>query len=145
MRVSEAMTPDVITVSMDLTLEELRSLFEVAPFHHLLVVEEGDLVGVVSDRDLLKNLSPFIGHLSERGQDVVLLKKKVHQIMTRTLVTVRDDSKLEDAARLMLSKRVSCLPVVDAAGKCAGIITLRDITKWAIACFEGCLPKSNAA
>ena len=130
--VGELMTVDVVTVSMDDTLEEVRSIFDVSFFHHLVVVESRRVVGVVSDRDLLRHLSPFIGKMAERATDAASLKKRVHQVMTRELISVRPDTVADDAGMLMLANRVSCLPVLHSDGSCAGIVTIRDICWWAL-------------
>ncbi len=130
MNVGTLMTRHVVTVGMDDTLEKVRDLFHSFRFHHLVVTEHGLVVGVVSDRDLLKNLSPYLDTRNERAQDVSSLRRRVHQIMTRRLVCVGEAAPVEEAARLMLEHRVTCLPVVDPQGRCRGILTQRDILRW---------------
>jgi acetoin utilization protein AcuB len=132
MSVSAIMSRPVVTVSMDDTLERVRHLFEEERFHHVVVVEDGAVVGVVSDRDLLRNISPFAGRFAERAQDAASLQRKVHQVMTRRLVSIRPDAPISKAAEIMLLQRVSCLPVLDQAGACVGIVTLRDILRWTV-------------
>ncbi len=121
------MTPDPVTVGMDDDLHRVKELFELYRFHHLLVLAGGNLVGVISDRDLLRASSPFIGRASERPQDLATLNRRVHQIMTRGLVVVPPEMPVAESARLMLGKRVSCLPVVaEPEGTLLGIVTWRD-------------------
>lgn len=126
MNVQDIMSREPVTVGMDDDLHRVKDLFELYRFHHLLVLLGERLVGVISDRDLLRASSPFIGRPSERPQDLATLNRRVHQIMTRNLVVVAPGTPVEDAARLMLDKRVSCLPVVDDDGKLQGIVTWRD-------------------
>jgi len=115
---------------LDDTVAVLQELFERHKFHHLLVVQHGELYGVISDRDLLKNLSPFVGQaLSERPQDRALLHRRAHQIMTRHPVTVPSSMPLETAARVMLEHQVSCLPVRDEHGRPIGIVTVHDLLR----------------
>lgn len=117
---------------MDLSLREIREIFESERYHHLIVHDEDHkCVGVVSDRDLLKNVSPFVGKMAERSSDLATLDKRAHQIMTRQLVAVRPRTTVRDAARVMLDHRISCLPVLNDENKCVGIMTLRDIVRWA--------------
>lgn len=131
MVVGDIMTRKVVTIGMDDTLEKVRELFNAAWFHHLIVTENGRIVGILSDRDLLKNISPFVGHeLAERRQDVATLKRRVHQIMTRQPITARADTPLEFAARLMVDFAISALPVVDDANRPIGIVTWKDILRW---------------
>ena len=129
MNVSEIMTKKVTTVGMDYTLGKLRDLFEKHGFHHVLVVDKRRVTGVVSDRDLLRNVSPFVEKMAERSQDVATLKRRVHQIMTRKPVTITSETSVEDAAKVMLEHRVSCLPVITEAGYPLGIVTWRDMLR----------------
>ena len=127
MTVKSIMKPKVVTVEMDDTLETVQDIFRHVRFHHLLVVSGDQLVGVLSDRDLFKALSPFIGTLSETNRDLSTLQKRVHHIMTRTLITVTGDTPVSQAARLLIDRNVSCLPVVGEDRKILGILTWKDI------------------
>ena len=124
----DVMTSHVISVQMDESVWKVRDLFEQHGFHHLIVLDGEEVKGVVADRDLLKNLSPFIGnpHM-ERPQDERLLSRKVHQIMARNPVTVRTNTPVDEAAQVMLANRVSCLPVLSREGHLLGIVTWRDL------------------
>ena len=65
MNIEHIMTKSIVAIRMDDTLSHVNSLFNSHKFHHLLVVENATLVGVLSDRDLCKALSPNIGSGSE--------------------------------------------------------------------------------
>jgi acetoin utilization protein AcuB len=126
----QIMTTHVVTVSMDDGLRMVRQLFEQHGFHHLLVVEDGRLVGLISDRDLLRHVSPFVGHdLAERAQDMATLNKRAHQIMTRKPIFAHPDTTVPEAVALILDRRISCLPVVDERTRPVGVVTWRDILK----------------
>jgi acetoin utilization protein AcuB len=127
MKVESIMSRNVIKIKMDETLLRIQNLFEQYKFHHLLVTDEKDLIGVISDRDLLKNLSPFLNTPLEQPRDKALLEKKAHQIMTREPVTINRKTSLEDACRLMQQKNVSCLPVISPEGYIEGVVTWRDL------------------
>ena len=127
----DIMTTHVVTVSMDSTMQQVQSVFQQFRFHHVVVVEAGKAVGVLSDRDLLKTVSPFIGKLSEQSRDTNSLKKRAHQVMTRSLICAKPTMLASEAARMLLQHNVSCLPVIDDAGKCIGIVTWRDLLRWA--------------
>ncbi|HIE96019.1 MAG TPA: CBS domain-containing protein [Planctomycetes bacterium] len=129
MNIDQIMTREIIKVGMDDDVRTVRDLFDEHRFHHLLVVEGGRLVGVISDRDLLRNASPFIGKLSERAQDTERLDRRVHQIMTRKPVTISGEMNVEDAAQMMLEHGVSCLPVAMEDGHVIGIVTWRDLLR----------------
>ena len=123
------MSTRAVTVTMDDSLARARDLFNEFHFHHLLVVQGRELLGIISDRDLLKAVSPNIGTLSETDRDRATLNKRAHQIMSRKLITVAADTTVETAARLLLEHRVSCLPVVTTTGHLEGIITWRDLLR----------------
>ena len=129
MLLSEIMSRPVVTVEFDDRLREVKEIFDRLRFHHLLVVDNGKLFGVVSDRDLLKALSPFLGTLSETERDAHTLDKRVHQIMSRKPVTLRADDRLAAAMDLFLQKNISCVPIVDEHSRPVGIVSWRDILR----------------
>jgi acetoin utilization protein AcuB len=129
MRVSDIMSKRVVTVEMDDKLSTVKDIFENLRFHHLLVVEREKLLGVVSDRDLLKALSPKLGTPSETRSDVATLNKRAHQIMTRNPITLNPQASVLDAINVFNTHRISCIPIVDPNGKPVGLVSWRDILK----------------
>lgn len=132
-RVESIMSRRVVTVELDDTLEVVKDILESTKFHHVIAVEEGRLYGVVSDRDLLRALSPYIGSNVETPRDVATLNKRVHQIMTRKPISLPKTGGIDAAIRLLLDHHISCLPIVDDDLKPIGIVTWRDILKWVAA------------
>lgn len=132
--VQDIMTRNVVTIGLDATIVEARAMFERHGFHHLVVMEDNSRpLGVVSDRDILRHLSPFLDvPNAQREQDVRTLKKRMHQIMTRKLIAVPPIWSVLEAARLMLEHRVSCLPVITDDDQLVGILTMRDLVRWAV-------------
>jgi acetoin utilization protein AcuB len=131
MQVETIMTSRVVTVEMDDRLSVIKDIFEQAKFRHLLVIEEGKLIGIISDRDLLQALSPYLDSAAEQSRDTETLNRRAHQIMTRDPVTVSSHQTLAYAARLMLDKKVSCLPVLDQ-GQLVGVLSWKDLLKAAL-------------
>ena len=127
MTVSDRMTPDPITVSPDAGLIEIRALFRRHRFRHVPVVDGGRLVGVISDRDVLAAVSPFLDTPSETRRDVDTLAATAADLMTPAPHTVAARAPLADAARQMVEADVSSLLVTDADGALAGILTARDV------------------
>jgi acetoin utilization protein AcuB len=124
------MTRHVVRVSMDDSLRQVRDLFDRHKFHHVLVTEHGRVVGIISDRDLLANISPFVDTPTERRTDAASLNRKAHQIMTRRLVAGTPRMQIGVGAALLLKHNISCLPVLDAHGECVGIVTWKDLLRW---------------
>ena len=129
MLVEKIMNNTVVTVEMDDTLKLVKEIFDNAKFHHLMVIENGKLFGVLSDRDLLKAISPNIGTPAETTRDAASLNKKVHQIMTRKPITLAAGSDMYDAIKLFNENTVSCIPIVNEQHKPVGILSWRDILK----------------
>jgi acetoin utilization protein AcuB len=129
MKMADLMTTRLVTVGFDDTLETVKEIFEQTGFHHLLVVEDRKLQGVVSDRDLLRALSPFIDSVVETKRDLGTLGKRVHQIMSRKPLTLRADAEMADAIQLFLNNSISCIPIVNDEFIPVGIVSWRDLLR----------------
>jgi len=123
------MTRHPVTVGLDETLGSAQARFDRLHIHHLLVVEAEQLVGVLSDRDLLRALSPTLGTFSESVRDTATLNKKVHQVMTRHPATLTADASVADAIDLLCTRSISCVPIVDGHLRPLGIVSWRDLLK----------------
>lgn len=129
MLIDEIMTKRVVTVEMDDKLSVVKDIFDNSKFHHLLVTEGGKLFGVVSDRDLLKAVSPNIGTMTETYKDAATLNKRVHQIMSRKPITLTPNATVRDAVNLFNKHTISCIPIVDHGFRPVGIVSWRDIMR----------------
>jgi CBS domain-containing protein len=120
--VADFMTRDLVTVreSDDLALAE--SLLKLGGIRHLPVVRERKLVGLLTQRDLLR--SGQAGAPSARD-------RAVSEVMTREPVAVRPGTGLAHAARLMLERKFGCLPVCEEDGLLVGIVTEADFVRFA--------------
>jgi acetoin utilization protein AcuB len=129
MIVQSIMTRKVVTVELDDTLQTVKEIFDQLRFHHLLVVEEGRLFGVLSDRDLLEALSPNLGTSTESFKDRATLNKRVHQIMSRDPISLTPEASVLEAVKTFNTHRISCIPIVDADDRPVGVISWRDILR----------------
>lgn len=131
MIIRDIMTINPVTVNMDTDLLVIKEIFDHVYFHHLLVEDETDntIVGVISDRDLLSALSPYIHTASETARDIETLKKRAHQIMSRQTDTVTPTTDCNIAIKRMLDADISCLPVVDDNKVIVGIVTWKDFLR----------------
>jgi len=119
--VGQVMTASPSCVAPRLSALELIKLFHAKGFRHLLVTEADRLVGVISDRDVIRCLGP-----GDAPQREVLAQIKAAEIMSSDLVTVEPGMLLEKAAVMMLDEGISCLPVVQD-GVLLGILTNTDL------------------
>ena len=127
MTVRNIMTKSVVTVEMDDSLAVVKNIFDNTSFHHLLVIEHFAVVGIISDRDLLKALSPNIGTAAESVRDAATLNKKVHQIMSRNVISLLPSTPIYQVISTFIQHNISCIPIIDIDGKLVGILTWRDI------------------
>ncbi len=131
MKVEEVMANNVICINMDDRLTRVRALFIEHKFHHLLVVNDsGELVGVISERDYFKATNSNQELPTANSKDLAMLNKRVHQIVSRKLVAIPEQSSFSAAIKLFHDTGVSCLPVINSKNKPVGILTWRDIVKW---------------
>ncbi len=127
---SSIMNAEVVSVDMDTTVGAAINLCLDRRIRHLPVLDEaGKLVGLVTDRDLRGYISPRIGTISENNAARESLQRHVHVIMIRNLVTGSPTMTLAQAARLMLERKVGCLPVVHKDQTLAGIVTTTDFLR----------------
>jgi CBS domain-containing protein len=113
---SEVMNTDVQTVSPDDTIEEAAQEMRDGDFGLVPVVEDEELVGVVTDRDIA------IRAVAE-GRDPSTL---VREVMSEGVVWASEDDSIEDAARIMSDHQIRRLPIVDADQRLVGIVSLGD-------------------
>ncbi|MBK7897503.1 MAG: CBS domain-containing protein [Candidatus Promineifilaceae bacterium] len=122
------MTQDVITVKPQTTLPEAHQIMMDEEIRRLPVVDDhNNLVGIVTLGDVRGAQPSPATSLSIWELNYLLSSLTVEKIMTPKPMTIHPDATIGDAARTMLEHRVSGIPVVDKAGKLAGIITESDI------------------
>jgi CBS domain-containing protein len=116
LRVSEIMTKAAVIDEADDTLVEAARKMWKQQTGSLLVVEGEDLVGIITERDILKAVAT--GTLLEQA--------RISEVMTKDPITVGPGTSLREAARVMADKWIRHLPVVDG-GKLVGVISQRDL------------------
>lgn len=115
MQLVNFMTPDPITIRSRDTLSKAKSIMAAGNFRRVPVVDDGCLVGILTERDLHK----YSGFLEST---------RVNAAMRTGLVTLTPHNSVEDAARLMLKHKIGGLPIV-ADGTLVGIVTTTDLLK----------------
>lgn len=148
MDVKDVMNPNVITCSPDTSIREVASILKQNDISGLPVVEDAEVIGIVSEGDILKLLnipdhsglwlpSPFevievpIRELLNWEETKRMLEdigsKPVSEIMKWSVYTISPDDSVEDASSIISKHRINRLPVVDEEGKLVGIVTRGDI------------------
>lgn len=141
MDVSVIMTPLPLTVAPDADLDKTFQFMDSEDIRHLPVVEDGEVIGVVSDRDLATELGwlPAITDQQRAARKEAGGKHLVSEVMHRNVTTVASDDSVVTAAVDFVMQGIGCLPVVDN-GKLVGIVTEIDMAMayWS-ACKAGLL------
>jgi acetoin utilization protein AcuB len=127
MSIKHLISPDPVMIQMYDTLATVRDIFELVKFHHIIVVDKDQLVGIVSDRDYFKAVSPTLSTPVETTKDLAALNKRVHQIMSRTIISVNVNASVFDVISLFHTHKMSCLPVVDQFNLPIGIISWKNV------------------
>ena len=132
------MSRKVVSISADDNLRIVDEIMQLGRVRHLPVVRRGQLVGVVSQRDLLHaSLSNVMGLASEE-QTLFLEGVNISQVMSSPPISIGLEAPVQEAARIMASRKIGCLPVIED-GKVAGILTETDLLRY----FAG-VPRASA-
>jgi acetoin utilization protein AcuB len=127
MRATDWMTIEPTTVTPADTVRDARRIMRLRGVRHLPVVDGARVVGMLSDRDV-RITDAQIDEIA--GPDdlarLVAHERTVAEAMSSPVHVLRTDATIDDAARLMLSRRISAAPVVDDEGSLAGLITTTD-------------------
>jgi CBS-domain-containing membrane protein len=134
--VRDVMTAQVVTVTPSSSWKDAVRLVEQAHVHALPVVEDGRLVGIVAESDLLLKEEMLTGPLTLRAMPLQRRRDKmrarattVGQMMSSPVVTIEPDALLGTAARLLHRRHIGRLPVLDARGELVGIVTRSDLLR----------------
>jgi CBS domain-containing protein len=126
--VRELMVTPVSTLRRNDTLDLADDLMSLGRIRHLPVLDEGRVVGVVSQRDLFRSaLAVALGY-GERAQKTLLKTLPVKEVMSEPAITIAPDATIQEATRLMLEHKIGCLPVVEGH-TLVGIVTETDLLR----------------
>ena len=124
--VNRLMTEAVLSVEVTAPVSEALRLFAQFPVHHLPVVRDGVLVGMLSSADVLK-FEGFVPKSGKAGGEYLDQRFRLELLMRRPAISVLPHQSAEDAARLMVKHGIHALPVVNSQDKLLGIITTTDL------------------
>ncbi len=125
--VEEVMSRDVATLEESDLVLHLLDTMKAMKFRHMPVVDEDRLIGLLSERDVLAlSASNLLPHADEQDKQLQA-RTRVADVMVTELATVSPKTPLIEAARLMLDRRLGCLPVVDEHNALVGILTSSDL------------------
>ena len=129
MQVQEIMSTEIVVVGRNDDLSQVEDLMATKKLRHVPVVENGELVAIVSQRDLFKAMMSSTMGYGEKAQKAYLHSVRVKEIMVYPVVTVAPDTSVGEAADLMLHKGIGCLPVVEGT-RLVGVVTKTDLLRY---------------
>ncbi len=127
-RVRDYMTSEPQCLGVRQTLLDAVLMIRMAPLRHIPILEDGRLVGILSDRDVHRLAPSLLIPLSPQEYNRVFADTPLEKVMIRNPLTIHPDAPLADAVNLLVTERLGCLPVLDE-GKLVGIITVSDMLK----------------
>ncbi|MEW6352094.1 MAG: CBS and ACT domain-containing protein [Thermodesulfobacteriota bacterium] len=129
MLVKDWMSTNVITVNVNDNMQQAISLMTDHKISMLPVLDEGKLVGIVTDRDLKRAAPSYVTLLEVKQILYHMSRVEIKAIMNIDPITVPQHYTIEETAELLLSHRISGCPVVDNDAKIVGVITKNDLFK----------------
>ena len=130
LRVRDLMTGHVVSVRPSDPVDKIHDAMTERSIRHVAVIDkDGELVGVVSHRDLLRRALIERADLPLFVQRAVLRRTRVDEVMTSEVETIEPDQPLAEAAQVMFDNKIGCLPVVDG-WRVVGILTESDFVKF---------------
>jgi acetoin utilization protein AcuB len=120
------MQPHPVTATPETRLPQLVRLLQRRGFRHLPVLDGGKLVGIISDRDVKQSMISAASMTEGRERDRLLDELTAGQIMARAVLTIGPTAGVDEAARLMATRKISALPVTEGA-RLVGIVTETDV------------------
>jgi len=129
MRISDVMTKNPITVDSETLVLDAQRIMRENNIRRLPVVDKGNLVGIVTQHDLLQASPSPATSLSIHELNYLLAKMKVKEVMKKNPITLSPDTPFEEALRFGQDKKIGSFPIMDK-GKLVGIITESDIVRF---------------
>lgn len=127
MLVKDQMTPSPMCGHPEMSVIEAQALMEDNHFRHLPIVDDdGNLVGLLTQQLLLRAVPSDVSKFSPFVIKYIGTKLKVRSVMVKDVVTIDEDTAIEEAARIMADKKIGCLPVM-RDGELVGIISDNDL------------------
>jgi len=123
------METKLVTISASERLSMVEDIMTLGRVRHMPVVQGGRLVGVVSERDLLRASLSVLSEHRDAERRAFLHVVEISRVMSTPAIVIGPDATIEEAALLMADKKIGCLPVV-AGEELVGMVTETDVLRW---------------
>ena len=130
--VKDIMSTNPATLGRNDTLDVADDIMTLGRIRHMPIVDEGHIVGIVSQRDLFRSAVARVLGYGGKAQRTIAKTIKVKEVMKEPVITISPDASIKEAARQMMEKKVGCLPVVVEGETLVGLITETDILRYVV-------------
>ncbi len=127
--VRDIMPEKMVTISAGDTLSTVQDIMTLGGVRHMPVVSAGKLVGVVSERDLLRASLSNLTDFGSEQRRAFLHVVEIGRVMSSPAVVIDSEATVEEAARVMAERKIGCLPVVKG-DDLLGLITETDVLRY---------------
>lgn len=127
--VRHIMKRKVVTIAAGERLSTVEDIMTLGGVRHIPVVRGGTLVGVVTERDLLRTSLSQLNAYGADARRAFLGGVQIERVMSSPAITIGPDDPVEDAARVMAERKIGCLPVVDEGEHFVGLVTETDLLR----------------
>jgi CBS domain-containing protein len=125
----EIMMGSPVTLKPEDTLDLANDVIALGRIRHIPVVDDGRLVGIITERDLIGAAASQIFGLKQKSKSALLKSVLIKEVMKKRVITAAPDTPIKDIAHLMAEKKIGCVPVV-SAGAVVGLVTTTDILRY---------------
>lgn len=136
-KISQIMTTEIIAANPNNKFSQVFQFFSEKEINHMPVVEDGKLLGIISNKDMMKHVYKYI--IVQKKIDITALdiEVKLVDIMTKNIVTAHEDITLVEVKDLFAKAHFNCLPIVSGEDKLVGIVTPKDLMKMKVIHIDG--------
>jgi len=127
--VRDIMGTKLVTISAGDHLSTVEDIMTLGHVRHMPVVQAGRLVGVVSERDLLRASLSVLSEHHEDERRAFLHVVEIGRVMSAPPIVIEEDATVDEAAHIMAEKKIGCLPVL-SGDELVGMITETDVLRW---------------
>ena len=127
--VREIMMGSPVTLKPEDTLDLANDVICLGRIRHIPVVDDGRLVGIITERDLMGAAAIQIFGLKQKNKSALLKSVSIKEVMKKRVVAAAPHTPIKDVAHLMAEKKLGCVPVV-SAGTVVGLVTTTDILRY---------------
>lgn len=130
-KIEDVMSKTLVVINATTTLKEAHGLMSEKRIRHLMITDPatGKLLGLISDRDVKKFISPFASSDAGTDRDKATLQIKVDRVMVKDVQSAKIGDTLKLVVERMLQKKISCMPVLGEHDKVVGVVTTTDMMK----------------